>query len=460
MTLSSEALYLQAEERREQLQALYELALEITELHDLQQVLDTALRYCLELTGSQFGFIGLNTADNTAMDVVAIHGFQASERFYERFHLIPLRPNIFARVVLENQPVRSADATTDPSRIGQPKGHPPVKAFLGVPLRSRGIPMGMIGVANRPDAYTEAHEHLLMTYAAQVAIAIRNAQLYKELKATKADLEQKVAERTEELGQAKEALAQQAHQLRLLLAQTVTIQERERARIAHNMHDGVNQLIIGAILEVKAARERLASGNPARVESALQRVRAVLGQVDGEIKRIILDLRPPTLDALGLPSAVLRYAERYQVFTGLPCEAQVSGQPRRPGPETEIALYRVMQEALQNAAAHAHATRTWVHLAFLPDKIHLEVGDDGQGFDLAQMMAQREGHLGLVGMNERAQNLGGSLVIETSMHQGTRVLLDVPLSERYETAVVAAKKRQQKDHQNGHAQAASAHSHR
>ncbi|HEY7350757.1 MAG TPA: GAF domain-containing sensor histidine kinase [Ktedonobacterales bacterium] len=455
MPISSEILYLQAEERREQLQALYQLALEIAELHDLQQVLDTALRYCLELTDSQFGFIGLNTADGRAMDVVAIQGFQASERFYERFHLIPLRPSIFARAVLENRPVRSSDAMADPARIGQPKGHPPVQAFLGVPLRVQGTPMGMIGVANRPDAYTDEHEQLLMTYAAQVAIAIRNAQLYEELKAAKADLEQKVTERTEQLAQAHEALAQQAHQLRLLLAQTVTIQERERARIAHNMHDGVNQLIIGAILEVKSARERLASGNPARVESALRRVRAVLGQVDGEIKRIILDLRPPTLDALGLPPAILRYAERYQVFTGLPCQAQIIGQPRRLDPETEIGLYRVMQEALQNAAAHAQATKTWVHLTFLPESIHLEVGDDGQGFDLSLVMARREGHLGLVGMNERAQNLGGALTIEAVPQGGTRVLLDVPLSHHYQ-AVVSLNK----DHQNGHIQAADSHPHR
>ncbi len=428
MTVSQEQLYLQAEERREQLQALYQLSLEIAELQDLQQVLDTALRSCLELTGSQFGFIGLNKADSTAMDVVAIQGFQASERFYERFHLIPLRPNIFARVVLENRPVRSADAMADPTRIGQPRGHPPVRAFLGVPLRSQGQPMGMIGVANRPDAYTDEHEQLLMTYASQVAIAIRNAQLYEELKAAKANLERKVEERTDELGQAKEALAQQAHQLRLLLAQTVTIQERERARIAHNMHDGVNQLIIGAILEVKAARERLASGNQERVETALQRVRAVLGQVDSEIKRIIHDLRPPTLDALGLPPAIARYAERYQVFAGLPCQVQMSGQPRRLSPETEIGLYRVMQEALQNAAAHAQATQTWIHLAFLPASIHLEVGDNGQGFDLPHMLAQREGHLGITGMNERAQNLGGTLRIEANPQEGTRVILDVPIT--------------------------------
>jgi signal transduction histidine kinase len=427
MTISSETLHLQAEARREQLQALYQLALEIAELHDLQQVMDAALRYCLELTGSQFGFIGLNNADGSAMDVAAIQGFRASPHFYHHFHLIPLRPSIFARVVLENRPVRSDDAMADPTRIGQPKGHPPVGAFLGVPLRSRGAPMGMIGVANRPDAYTDEHEQLLMTYAAQVAIAIRNAQLYAELTSAKADLEQKVAERTEELGRAKEVLAQQAHQLRLLLAQTVTIQERERARIAHNMHDGVNQLIIGAILEVKAARERLAWGNAAPAEGALRRVRAVLGQVDSEIKRIIHDLRPPTLDALGLPPAIARYAERYQVFAGLPCQVQISGQPRRLDSEVEIGLYRVMQEALQNAVAHAQASQTWVHLVFEPARVHLEVGDNGQGFDLEGILAQPEGHLGLVGMNERAQTLGGSLSVETGPQAGTRIILDIPL---------------------------------
>ena len=184
------------------------------------------------------------------MDVVAIHGFQASPHFYARNHLIPLRPNIFARAVLENRPVRSLDALTDEHRVGQPRGHPPVGAFLGVPLCLQGTPIGMIGVANRLTPYTVEHEHLLTTYAAQVAIAIRNAQLYEELRSAKDELERKVDERTHELALAKEALAEKARQLRLLLAQTVSGQERERARIAHDMHDGLNQLIIGAILEL------------------------------------------------------------------------------------------------------------------------------------------------------------------------------------------------------------------
>src|SRR5581483_6261427 len=119
-------------------------------------------------------------------------------------------------------PVRSDDAANDPARTGQPGGHPPVRAFLGAPLRLRGEPIGMIGVANRAGAYDDEHEHLLLTYAAQVAIAIRNAQLYEEIKSAKDELERNVAARTRELAEAKEALAQKADDLRRLLSQTVS----------------------------------------------------------------------------------------------------------------------------------------------------------------------------------------------------------------------------------------------
>jgi two-component system sensor histidine kinase DegS len=156
-----------------------------------------------------------------------------------------------------------------------------------------------------------------------------------------------------------------------------------------------------------------------------------------------------------LPPAILRYVERYQVFTGVACQAQIIGQPSRLDPEAEIGIYRVMQEALQNAAAHANASKTWVHLTFLPGSVRLEIGDDGQGFDLASMMSQREGHLGLVGMHERAQNLGGSLTVETQPQQGTRVVLDVPLSEHCEVGVAL-----NEEHQDGRVQAANPHSHR
>src|SRR5690349_17521239 len=101
----------------ERLRALYHLSVELSALQPLDSVLGVALQHCLQLTGSQFGFIGLVSPKGKALDVVAVQGFHADDSFYKRFHLIPLRPNIFARCVLENCPVRSDDAFSDPHRV-------------------------------------------------------------------------------------------------------------------------------------------------------------------------------------------------------------------------------------------------------------------------------------------------------------------------------------------------------
>jgi signal transduction histidine kinase len=426
-SLVNEPILIRDVRQRERLQALYHLAVELSALRDLQSVLDTALRHCLDLTESRFGFIGLNTPDNTAMDVAAIQGFHPASEFYNHLHLIPLRPNIFARVVLENHPVRSDDALTDPTRIGQPRGHPRVRAFLGVPLLVRDKPIGMIGVANRPTPYGDDHEQLLVTYAAQVAIIIRNAQLYEELTASKEDLERKVIARTQELQEAKEALLQKAGQLQRLLNETVGVQERERQRIAQDMHDGINQLLIGAMLELKSARERLGVDDHASAEVSLQRVKDVLDRIERDLREIVYDLRPPTLDALGLAPSLRRYAERFQQYFRTPCEVRVEGEPYRLPPDIEIGIYRIMQEALQNVSAHSQAKQAVVTIAFLPEAVALSVVDDGEGFDLDLVQRNQIGHLGIMGMQERTESLGGQLVIQTGPRQGTQINLRIPV---------------------------------
>ncbi len=415
------------QQQHERLQALYHLAVELSSLRSLESVLDVALRQCLELTDSQFGFIGLNTPNGKAMDVAAIEGFHPSRKFYDRFHLIPLRPNIFARAVLENRPVRSENAMNDPRQVGQPSGHPPVTTFLGVPLRLQNEPIGMIGVANRPQPYDNDHEQLLMTYAAQVAIVIHNVQLYEELTTAKANLEQKVATRTQQLQRTKESLADKAALLQRLLNETVDVQERERQRIAQDMHDSTSQLLVGAMLELKSAQKRLGNGSLPRAEESLQTVRGILHRVDSEIKRAIHDLRPPSLDELGLGPALRQYAVRFEQYTGLSCDVEILGDPRRLPSKSEISIYRLVQEALQNVSAHARASRANVITVFSPRRLKVTIIDDGQGFDIEAVRGKPPGHFGLLSMQERAESLGGHLTIQTQPGQGTRIELVVPI---------------------------------
>jgi two-component system sensor histidine kinase DegS len=260
-----------------------------------------------------------------------------------------------------------------------------------------------------------------------VAIVIHNAQLYAELAAAKDKLERKVEIRTQELQEAKEALTQKAEQLQQLLAETVGVQERERQRIAQDMHDGLNQLVIGAKLELKSARERLSADDRAAAELSLLRVRDVLDRMERDLKQIIYDLRPPTLDALGLAPSLRRYAEGFQQYLGITCDVRVEGEPYRLPADMEIGIYRIMQEALQNVSAHAQAAHVEVTMTFSAQAISLRVADDGQGFDHTAVQKSYVGHLGLMGMQERAESLGGQLAIQSAPGCGTQVALFVPL---------------------------------
>ncbi|HUO45403.1 MAG TPA: GAF domain-containing sensor histidine kinase [Acidimicrobiia bacterium] len=412
---------------RLQIDALYHLAVELSGLRSVDSVLDVALRHCLTLTGSQFGFIGLCGQDPTAMDVAAVQGFHPSPEFYSRHRLIPLRPNIFARAVLDNRPVRSSDARQDPDKVGQPQGHPEVRTFLGVPLRIADRPIGMIGVANRPAPYEGEHERLLLTYAAQVAIVIRNAQLYEQLATANGELEEMVETRTTQLLAASRKLEEKAAELQIVLSQTVEAQEQERQRIAREIHDGVNQSLIAAMLELTSSQHRLDRGAVEEAREALGSAQQILRTVESEIRQVLRDLHPPVLEGLGLPAALRRLGESFSKQTGVKCRTTVGNRTGRLAGPVEVSLYRIAQEALHNVAAHAEAERVTVTLRFDNDDVALEVTDNGSGFDPVQAKSNGHGHLGLRSMRHRAESLGGRFQVDTSPGRGTTVRAVLPI---------------------------------
>lgn len=421
------------DEPRHRLRALHDLAVELSGHRDVATVLDVALRRCLELTGSEFGFVGLVTQAGTAMDIEAIHGFHPAPSFLGKHRRIPLRPSLFARVVLEDCPVRVADARTAPDRVGQPSGHPEVGTFLGVPLRRAGRPIGMIGVANRATPYEDEHEHLTATYAGQIAIVIRNAQLNEQLERANQQLERAneqlertVQERTAELHAAKDELAHRAADLQAVLLDTVGTQEAERQRIAGDLHDGVNQLLIGAMLELESSQQRLTAGNLDGSRDSIASAQAILRQVEGEIRRVVHDLHPPALEALGLPAALRRLCEEFTARHGVPCTAVAPPTMALPG-RVGIDLYRLGQEALHNVAEHASADAVEVTLHVDDGTVTLSVRDDGRGFDPAAVRGPPD-HVGVTSMRRRVEALGGQLALDTAPGKGTSVVASVPTS--------------------------------
>ena len=204
-----------------EIERLHAISVEIASLQELPHVMDRALDYCLELTASEFGFVGLMQGSDQ-MDVAAIKGFVPDDpSFYAGLRSIPVRPSVFGVVVLSGQPHLSNDVAHDPLHVGTPRGHPPVRTFLGAPLVFGTDVLGMLGVANRQGGYDRQQEQLLSVFANQVAVAIRNARLYEEQRSMIGRL------------QRLRGLLDASERERLL--------DDERQRIARELHDRVAQ---------------------------------------------------------------------------------------------------------------------------------------------------------------------------------------------------------------------------
>lgn len=195
-------------------------------------------------------------------------------------------------------------------------------------------------------------------------------------------------------------------------------QEEERARVARDLHDEVNQSLTGLLLRLEAAREAA----PPELEAELDETKALANQAMNELLSLARQLRPTALDDLGLAAAVGGQVE--QLRRGeVEAEFEAEGAFSDLGDDAQLVVYRVAQEALSNAARHSGAARVTVRLRRSPGGgVELEVGDDGRGF----AFDEAERGLGIAGMRERALLVGGELTIESRSGEGTTVRLTLP----------------------------------
>lgn len=207
-------------------------------------------------------------------------------------------------------------------------------------------------------------------------------------------------------------------------------QEAERARLAHELHDTTIQELVALDHRLQMASRELQRGNVARAQALLQELREMGMETVANMRRLIQDLRPPYLEDLGLVPSLEALIHSLQEAHGPEIRLEVHGNPVRPAPEVELALYRIAQEALQNALRHAQARHIAVTLTFAKDEISLAVSDDGRGFAVPEQpdVFTQQGHFGILGMRERALLLGGRLHIHSAPGQGTTVAVRFPLS--------------------------------
>jgi len=393
---------------RQQLESLYSISIEIARLHEMPQVLDRAMGYCLELTQSAFGFIGLLNEQNDQMDVAAIKGFEPSDpSFYEKFRLIPVRPSVFGLVIIEGRSRISNDVLHDPDRVGQPPGHPPTRTFLGVPLQVGERVIGMIGVANKLSGYTTDEERLLSTFANQVAVAIENARLYGDQRRM-----------IDELAQLHRDLSQ---------AERDQVLREERERIAAELHDRIEQAIFSLGLKVNAILERETVTHPMAAE--LGEVRQLAVHTSEAVREAIFALSLPRPAANGLPSELRRLVRDAGKSEELEADLVVSGTPLKLDKASEQTLYILAREALANVLRHARAKRVLVSLRYSNDQVDLVIQDDGTGAsDQILKHYQESGtHFGMKRSRRQVEDLGGTFEVRNGEESGLAIRVQIPV---------------------------------
>lgn len=318
-------------------------------------------------------------------------------------------------VALHGESVRSGNVKNHHAYV---EADPIMQSELCVPLKTGGGSFGSINVeSEKPNAFSEQDERLLTTLANQVAIAIENTRFFEKL-------ERELVERK----RAEEALKTSRGQLRALVARLQRTREEERIRVSREIHDELGQLLTSLKMDTRWLERKLSEpGVPPAFNPLLDRAveaSELANTAIATVQKIASQLRPTTLEKLGLGPALDDEARRFQERSGVQCRVVAQETLPMLSPEVGNQLFYICREALTNVARHAQSTSVEIYLRTDVAAIVLEVHDNGVGMSEAALNSPHS--LGLTGMRERAVQCGGTASFTANDPQGTRVTVRVP----------------------------------
>lgn len=279
---------------------------------------------------------------------------------------------------------------------------PTIESLLVVPLLGNTELIGVIAVADgRKQLFDDNDVRLLETLASLVASALQNARLFYSLDSQRA-------------------------LLRSLTAQLTQAEEREKARLARELHDEVGQTLTALSVNLNLIRSLLPGETPQFVVTRLEDAQNLVIQTGNHIRHVMSDLRPPVLEDYGLFAGLRWYADQVSQRSGLQIELEGAPVEPRLNTEQEITLYRITQEALTNIIKHAQAKRVVLRLEKLEQTVFLSITDDGVGFDPTNLPQRSEtSGWGLSLMRERIEQIGGRFALHTQPGGGARLSLEL-----------------------------------
>lgn len=222
--------------------------------------------------------------------------------------------------------------------------------------------------------------------------------------------------------------AERAQEREVYLQKILVAQEEERRRIATEIHDETLQDMV-ALAYVADLMAQECPEDEGRLKERAVSIKENSLRMANELRRISSDLRPSSLDHLGLVPSLRLLAKKAEGEAGIPTQLLVVGEPVSLGRQAETAIFRIVQEALTNVRKHSEATEAWVTMEFNRSSLRLEISDNGRGLvpKLRMSRLASEGHLGLLGIRERVKSLGGSLHLQSESGVGTALKLLIPI---------------------------------
>jgi signal transduction histidine kinase len=400
------------------------VALTVNQSLNLEDILNRALDEVLQLTGIDVIAIFLQSSTGGQLELKAYRGLskEAARLAYQ----VGMLDGSCGGVMELGKTIVVPDISSYRGRGARSLQRENIKSLVHVPLMIKGWVLGSMCVGTHHTAnFSDEEQRLLDAIGNQIAIAVENARLY-------ADVQRRERVRGE------------------LFKKALAAQEDERKRIARELHDEVSQSLTALLYD---AEDGLELEHLPAIKKRLQSICDLTQHTLDDIHKLMFDLRPSMLDQLGLIPALRWLAETRLEPKGVRVNVNtnsnlgllnVENDSQRLSPEIETALYRVVQEAVNNIARHAAARNVEIGL-FLDDGIaSLSITDDGIGFDLTELgmgtikdidsedfqLSENTRGLGLLGMQERIELLGGELEIDSVPGNGTQINICVPIEER------------------------------
>ncbi len=252
-------------------------------------------------------------------------------------------------------------------------------------------------------------------------------RLEEQLRQSHAALERAVQQRTAELQAANEQLQLSQAYLKKFAGMLLSVREEERKNISTALHDELGSMALAVTTHITLARDECAAHNPAAARAELDKAQAALRRAVEDLRRLAVSLRPPNLEIMGLTAAVTELVDTTRQQAGLKIIFRNTLGSRRIDEQRAIVVYRVLQEALTNIVKHARARQVRIRLDSDARGIHLQVADDGRGCNPAKLR-RRAGppKIGIEGMRERVESLGGVFAFTSSPGKGARISVVVP----------------------------------